>query len=97
MSKGGGIIISPLLIENPTTMATNTFGVYFASPCPICGLFFTCNNLVLISCGCTYHPFCLNVPAGGKDLRKCASQKCGPKTFQKNGSIVGVLTKLTCS
>jgi hypothetical protein len=73
MSRGGGIIITPLPIENPTIMATNTFGAYFASPCPICGLFFTCNNLVLTSCGCIYHSFCLNVLVGSKYSKKCAS------------------------
>jgi hypothetical protein len=74
---GGGIIVNPLPIENPATMAANTSKAYFASLCPIYGLFFTCNNLVLTSCGCTYHPFCLNVHMGGKHSRKCVSQICG--------------------
>jgi hypothetical protein len=63
-------------------MVVNTFGVYFANPCLICGLFFTCNILVLTLCGCTHHPFCLSVHVGGKDSRKCPSQTCG-ENFSK--------------
>ncbi len=61
MIKGAKVINNPLPIEQPTTLTPNTFGVFFVNPCPICGLYFACNNLVLTSCGCTYHPFCLIV------------------------------------
>jgi hypothetical protein len=81
--KGEGVIANPLPIENPNTMATNTFGVYFTSPCPICGLFFACNKLMLTLCGCTHHPFCFSVHVGGKDSRKCASQTCGENFLEK--------------
>jgi len=81
--RGEGVIVSPVPIENPTTMATNTFGVYFISPCPLCRLFFACNNIVLTSCVCIYHPFCLNVHVGGKDSRKCASQTCGENFLEE--------------
>ncbi len=81
--KGSRVYAMPLLIENPTTLAPNTIGVFFPNPCPICGLLFYCNNLVLTSCGCTYHPFCIIVYLARK-ATKCATLGCG-ESFTQEG------------
>ncbi len=44
--KGGGVIVSPLPIENPTTMATNTFGVILL----VLAQYVVCSSLAIILC-----------------------------------------------
>jgi hypothetical protein len=72
----------PLSTKNPTTLAPNTTGVFFASPCPICGLLFSYNNLVLTSCECTYHPFCIIVYLARKTT-KCVTLGFGESFTQE--------------
>jgi hypothetical protein len=82
MCKGLVVYAMPLPIENPTTLAPNTTRVFFANPCPICGLLFFYNNLVLTSCKCTYHPFCIIVYLARKTT-KCATLGCGESFTQE--------------
>jgi hypothetical protein len=86
--------VMPLLIENLATLATNTTRVFFVSPCPICGFSFSCNNIVLTSRGCTYHPFCICVYLASKAL-KCATPGCR-QTFTQDWLTNWGLTKLMC-
>ncbi len=65
----------PLPIENPVALAINTTRMFFASTCPIFGLFFSCKNIMLTSCGCIYHPFCICVYLASK-ATKCATLGC---------------------
>jgi len=53
MFRGAKVTNNPLPTEQSTTLTPNTFGVFFVNPCPICGLYFACNNLILTSCECT--------------------------------------------
>jgi hypothetical protein len=61
MAHGSGIINAPLPIENPKNMLAGQFGNFWVTPCPIYGLFYACNNILVSSCGCTYHHFYMNV------------------------------------
>ncbi len=80
--------------KNPTTLVPNTIGVFFVNPCPMCGLFFSCNNLVLTSCRCTYHPFCIILYLARKTT-KCVTPWCGNPSH-KNNSPIGVSIKSLC-
>jgi hypothetical protein len=75
MCRGSRMYVISLPIENPVALAANTIGMFFVSPCLICGLFFFCNNIVLTLCGCTYHPFCICVYLASK-ATKCATLGC---------------------
>jgi hypothetical protein len=55
------VIITSLPIENPSDMPIESSSIIHVQICPICGLFYSYNNIVVASCGCTYHPFCLGV------------------------------------
>jgi hypothetical protein len=94
MCRGSRMYVMPLPIENPTTLAPYTTGVFFVTPCLICGLFFSCNNPMLTSCKCTYHPFCIIVYLARKTT-KCATPGVGNPSC-KSGSPIGVLTKSMC-
>ncbi len=61
MARGNGIINAPLPIENPKNMLVGQFGNFWVTPCLIYGLFYPCNNILVSSCGCTYHHFCMGV------------------------------------
>jgi hypothetical protein len=75
MCKGSRAYVMPLPAENLTGLAANITRVFFISPCPICGLLISCNNIVLTSCGCTYHLFCICVYLASK-ATKCAILRC---------------------
>ncbi len=61
MAHGSRIINAPLPIENLKNMLIGQFGNCWVTPCPIYGLFYACNNILISSCGCTYHHFYMNV------------------------------------
>jgi len=47
----------PLPIKNPISMLVGNSNVILVEACPICSCFFSCNNILVLSCGCMYHPF----------------------------------------
>ncbi len=57
MSNSASVSSTPLPIDNPTTMLLGSHGVIFVEACPVCGLYFFYNNIIVSSCGCTYHRF----------------------------------------
>jgi len=61
MAHGSGINNAPLPGENPRNMFIGQFGNFWVTPYLICGLFYACNNILVSSCGCTYHHFCMGV------------------------------------
>jgi hypothetical protein len=79
MCKGSGTYVMPRPTKNQVAFATNIIRMFFVSPCPICGLFFFCNNIVLTLCECIYHPFCICGYLASK-ATKCATPGCG-QTF----------------
>jgi hypothetical protein len=50
MAHGDGITVTPLPIENPATIPNYQMDFNFIV-CPICGLFYVCNNIMISSCG----------------------------------------------
>ncbi len=76
MAHGNGIINAPLHIENLKNMLARQFENFWVTPCPICGLFCTCNNIFVSSCGCTYHHFGLGIHLETKGII-CANPTCG--------------------
>jgi hypothetical protein len=76
MSNDVGVSSTPLPIDNLTTMLPRSLGMIFVEPCPICGLYFFYNNIIVSSCGCTYHPFCMGLYME-IDATHCAKPMCG--------------------
>jgi len=76
MSNGASVSNTPLPIDNPTTMLPGNPRVIFVEPCPICGLYFFCNNIIMSSCGCTYHPFYMGLYME-TNATHCAKSMCG--------------------
>jgi hypothetical protein len=81
MAHRNGIINTPLPIENPKNMLVAQFGNFWVTPCPIYGLFYACNNILVSSCGCTYHHFCMDVHLETKAF--CANPTCGKVLLSK--------------
>jgi len=42
-------------------MHVKSSSIIHVQACPICGLFYSYNNIVVASCECTYHPYCLGI------------------------------------
>ncbi|KAH9290594.1 hypothetical protein KI387_034711, partial [Taxus chinensis] len=71
--------VSPLPVYHPVpTNGSGILTVINVSPCPACNLGFDPNTLDIIvaSCGHTFHPYCLVALADGKLLRKCPKCLC---------------------
>ena len=49
---------SPTPIQRPKDSDKNT--LVYVENCPLCGEGFHCNDIVVSSCGHTYHPFCMS-------------------------------------
>ncbi len=94
MCRGLGAYAMPLPTENPTTLVFNTIGVFFANPCPICGLWFSCNNLVLTSCSALITHFVLLYISQGKQQSVWPQGVGNPS--HKNRSQIGVSIKSLC-
>ncbi len=48
-------------IENSATIPKRHCDTLYVKPCPICEFLFKCHNIMVSSCGCTYHAFCMGV------------------------------------
>jgi hypothetical protein len=44
--------------------------------CLICSSFYACNNIQVLSCGCTYHQFCASLHLESKATH-CVNPTCG--------------------
>lgn len=67
-NNGSGITSTPLPIEDPNSIPTGESTIFWVTPCPICGLLYSCNNIVVSSCRCMYHPFCLGIHLQSKNI-----------------------------
>jgi hypothetical protein len=76
MAHGNGIINTPLPIENLMNMLAWQSGNFWVTPCLIYGLFYACNNILVSSCGSTYHHFCMGVHLETK-VTICVNPTCG--------------------
>jgi hypothetical protein len=88
MAHGSGIINAPLPVENLRNMLVRQFGNFWVTPFLICGLFYACNNILVSSCGCAYHHFCVGVHLETKAI-VCANPSCGKVLLKESITSVG--------
>lgn len=75
MAVGSGMGTTPLPIKNPKVPPGGSRQMIRVSNCPVCGFNYTCHNIVVADCSCTYHHFCLAAwLSDGK--RRCAKSDC---------------------
>jgi len=55
MSNGANVMAIPLPLKNPKSMFVEKPSAIIVKACPICLSFYACNNILVLSCGCTYH------------------------------------------
>ena len=67
-----GVIAIPLPIVNPPEVSE---GLLYITKCPVCRYGFSCRNIVVGECNCTYHHFCAVVHFG-PGVRSCTSPIC---------------------
>jgi hypothetical protein len=75
MRNGVGVHAFPLSIKNPNSMLAGNTNVIFVEACPICLFFFSCNNILVLSYGCTYHCFCVGLHLESKATH-CVNPTC---------------------
>jgi len=68
MTHGNGVFTSPLPIENPLEALEGDSQLVFVTNCPIHGFYYACKNIVITSCGCTYHLFCMATHLESKSI-----------------------------
>jgi hypothetical protein len=68
MTYGNGIITTPLLIENFVTLSVGNLQLVLVTNCLIYGFYYACKNIVVASCGCTYHLFCMVIYMENKTI-----------------------------
>jgi hypothetical protein len=72
MNDGSGVALNPQPIMADLVAANTTSCVLNA--CPVCSLWYSCNNFILTDCGHAYHSFCLANYA--KRSLRCLLQSC---------------------
>jgi hypothetical protein len=82
MSNGSGVLIAPLLIKSPRNLPASQSRVIVVMACPVCGFYFEENDIIVTSCRCTYHHFCLAIFMEFEP-NKCVKPTCG-KVFTKH-------------
>jgi hypothetical protein len=65
----------PLPIENSTSIPMGHHYLLYVKPCPICGFLYACHNIIISSCECTYHAFCMGSHLENKGVF-CANANC---------------------
>lgn len=88
MSNGSGITNFPFHIQNPTSVLKGSSSIVVITTCLICGFHFSCNNILVASCGCTYHSWCLGVHLESCSVT-CVSLACGIELSSKWLTNVG--------
>ena len=63
---------SPTPIERPKDCKKHS--LVYIEDCPLCGQGFHCNDIIVASCGHTYHPFCMNIHSSKSN--KCIVEFC---------------------
>jgi hypothetical protein len=77
MTNRLGVTIAPLLVKCPNSILAGKLNSITVMACPICGFFYEDNDIVVMSCGCTYHPFCLVMYIMELKVDACARPTCG--------------------
>jgi hypothetical protein len=55
MSNGVDVTTNPLPLKNPKSMSIRNPNAIIVKACPICSSLYACNNILVLSCGFTYH------------------------------------------
>ncbi len=55
MSNGANVTATPLPLNNLKFMFIKSLSAIIIKACPIFLSFYACNNILVLSCGCTYH------------------------------------------
>jgi len=76
MSNGSKVTIAPLLVKSPNNILTRRLSSITVMACPICDFFNENNDIIMMSCGCTYHPFCLIMYIMELKVDACARLTC---------------------
>ena len=82
--------ISPTPIQRPKDSDKNT--LVYVENCPLCGEGFHCNDIVVSSCGHTYHPFCMNNHSSKSN--RCIAEFCD-EDFDPNWCLSFGFAELT--
>ncbi len=76
MSNGVSVIATPLPLKNLKSMFVGSPNAIIVKAYPICSSFYACNNIMVLSCGCTYHQFCVSLHLESKATH-CVNPACG--------------------
>jgi hypothetical protein len=76
MTHGSGVFTPPLPIENPFEPLERDSQLVLVTNCPIYGFYYARKNIVVASCGCTYHLFCMVIHLKSKAIVR-AGAICG--------------------
>ncbi len=77
ISNGSRVLIACLPIRSPTNLPTSQSSVIMVMACLVCGFYFEENNIIVASCKCMYHLFCLAMYMESKP------KKCAKLTYEK--------------
>jgi len=72
MKNGGGASLYPLPLFCSTIVPLKRS--FDLNACPLCGLWYACNNFITTECGHTFHPWCMATHAASS--LKCAIIGC---------------------
>jgi hypothetical protein len=79
--------MAPLPIKILNNIPARRLSSIIVMACPICDFFNEDNDIVVMSCGCTYHPFCLIMYIMELKVNACARSTC-QKVLSNSGSLV---------
>jgi len=85
MSNGADVIATSLPLKNLQFMSVGSFNAIIIKACLICSSFYVCNNILVLSCGYTYHQFC-----AGLHLKSKATH-CGTLLVGSPYLMIGLL------
>jgi hypothetical protein len=80
MSNGANVTTTPLPLKNPKSMFVGSSCAIIIKACPICSSFYVCNNIMVLSCGYTYHQFCVGLHFESKATHY-VNRTCGKPIF----------------
>ncbi|KAG0556225.1 hypothetical protein KC19_11G036400 [Ceratodon purpureus] len=86
MNEGTGYAFFPRPIANNPESPLST--VHILNACPVCGYWYLANNFVPLSCGHTYHVFCLAQHARTSSL--CCFQGCDQEFSSDSICSIGI-------
>jgi hypothetical protein len=87
MSNGSKVTMAPLLVKSLSNIPIGRLSSITMMACLVYDFFNEDNDIVVMSCGCTYHPFCFIMYIMELKVNACARSGC-QKVFSNSGSLV---------